>query len=128
MGLFDLFSDKPARDAAAARTAGYTAGYGQLADQFGQGRTAATENYGQGIDLYKNLAGAAQPGANAYADATGANGADGLARAKSNFTATPGYTEGLNLSLNSNDARAASRGMIGSGNTIAEPPAPRGGL
>jgi hypothetical protein len=36
------------------------------------------------------------------------------------FTATPGYQEGLNQTLNQNDRRAASRGMLNSGNTIAD--------
>lgn len=61
-----------------------------------------------------------QPGADAYGDATGANGPEGLARAKALFTQTPGYTEGLNMSLDQNDRRAASRGMLGSGNTVAD--------
>lgn len=33
------------------------------------------------------------------------------------FTQTPGYTEGLNYGLDAIDRRAASRGMLGSGNT-----------
>jgi hypothetical protein len=36
------------------------------------------------------------------------------------FTATPGYQEGLNQTLDQNDRRAASRGMLASGNTIAD--------
>lgn len=36
------------------------------------------------------------------------------------FTQTPGYSEGINLSLDANDRRAASRGMLNSGNTIAD--------
>jgi hypothetical protein len=36
------------------------------------------------------------------------------------FTQTPGYQEGLNQTLNQNDRRAASRGMLNSGNTIAD--------
>lgn len=120
MGLFDAFSDKPARAAAAARTAGYNAGYGQLSDQFSQGREALGTNYTKATSLYDPLIASTTAGAGAYGDATGANGAEGLARAKESFTSTPGYTEGLNLTLNQNDARAASRGMLGSGNTIAD--------
>jgi len=36
------------------------------------------------------------------------------------FTQSPGYSEGINLALDANDRRAASRGMLGSGNTIAD--------
>ena len=50
----------------------------------------------------------------------GANGPEGLARARANFTATPGYQEGLNQTLDQNDRRAASRGMLNSGNTLAD--------
>lgn len=120
IGLFDYFSSKPAEDAAAARATGFNAGYGQLSDLYGQGRSALTSNTNQGIGLYSNLLAGNQAGANAYGDASGANGAGGLATARGLFTATPGYQEGLDQTLNQNDRRAASRGMLGSGNTAVD--------
>jgi hypothetical protein len=44
----------------------------------------------------------------------------GLARAKSTFTSLPGYQEGIDMSLDQNDRRAAARGILASGNTIAD--------
>src|SRR5262249_6223307 len=32
----------------------------------------------------------------------------------------PGYAEGINMALDQNDRRMAARGMLGSGNTIAD--------
>jgi hypothetical protein len=117
--LFDYFSSQPAKDAAQARIQGLNQGYGQLSDLYGQGAGALTSNTQQGIGLYQPLIQSTQAGSSAYADASGANGPEGLARARANFTATPGYTEGINMALNQNDARAASRGMLGSGSTNA---------
>lgn len=88
------------------------------------GRDAATSYYTAGLDAFKPVTdlvnGTGTAGYNAYADATGANGAGGLDRAKALFTSSPGYTEGLNMTLDQNDRRAAARGMLGSGNTIAD--------
>lgn len=120
MGLFDFFSAKPAQDAAAARTTGFNAGYGQLSDLYGQGRDVSTSTVQPGIDMFNQLFKSGQAGSAAYSDATGAGGAEGLTRARDLFTQTPGYTEGLNLTLDQNDRRAASRGTLGSGNTIAD--------
>ena len=120
MGLFDIFSNKNAEDAAAARIQGLNAGYGQASDLAGQGRQALTTNFTAGLQPFQTLFNQGQQGTNAYLDATGGNGAEGLSRAKGLFTQTPGYTEGLNLTLDANDRRAASRGMLGSGNTQAD--------
>jgi hypothetical protein len=120
MGLFDFFSAQPAKDAAAARVAAQNAGYSQLSDLYGQAGNALTTNTQQGIGLYQPLIQSTGAGSSAYADATGANGPEGLARARALFTATPGYQEGLDQTLNQNDRRAASRGMLNSGNTIAD--------
>jgi len=85
-----------------------------------QSRTDLTTNFGNAADILSGLRASTQPGADAYADATGANGPEGLARARALFTASPGYAEGLTQTLDQNDRRAASRGMLGSGNTIAD--------
>jgi hypothetical protein len=66
------------------------------------------------------LAGKFGKGQDAYNDATGINGAEGLTRAKGTFTSLPGYQEGINMTLDQNDRRAASRGILASGNTIAD--------
>lgn len=125
MGLFDIFSNSNAEDAANAKIAGLNAGYNQASGLYGQGRDAITNYYGQAQQPFQDIlstltTGPGASGYNAYADASGASGAAGLARARDLFTQTPGYQEGLDLSLNANDRRAASRGMLGSGNTVAD--------
>jgi len=124
MGLFDIFSNSDAQDAANAKIGGLNAGYNAASTLFGQGRDAITDYYGKATapysNIFTNLNGTGTAGYNAYADATGANGAEGLTRADAAFRATPGFQEGLNLTLDANDKRAASRGMLNSGNTLAD--------
>jgi hypothetical protein len=52
-----------------------------------------------------------------YANALGLNGAAGREQAVNDFRVTPGYEFALNQGLQELDRRAASRGMLGSGNT-----------
>jgi hypothetical protein len=123
MGLFDIFSNSAAEDAAAARTAGYNQGYQQLSDLYGQGRTATTNAYQGGMDklssIYGPVSGQANAGYSAYGDATGANGAAGNARALANFQTGPGYQFQLGQGLQAIDRGAASRGMLSGGGTAA---------
>lgn len=117
MGLFDLFSDKPAQDAAAAQKAGLNAGYTQASDSLGQGRDALTTNFTNALAPFTQNYGVASGGQNAYADATGANGATGYANAKANFQTNPGYQFQLQQG-NENVLRNASRtGQLASGGT-----------
>jgi hypothetical protein len=84
---------------------------------FGQGRDALTTNFGMAAQPFQQLMGSASAGSGAYADASGAAGAEGLARAGDAFRSIPGYAGGLTTGLDAIDRRAASRGMLGSGNT-----------
>jgi hypothetical protein len=106
------------QDAAAAQQAGLTQGYNQASDQYGQGRAAINTNYAAALQPFTALSGSATQGANAYGDATGANGPAGNARATSNFQANPGYQFQLGQGLQAIDRGAASRGMLTSGNTL----------
>lgn len=129
MGLFsDLFTNKAAKDAAAAYTGAVTQGRDQAIGALTEGRDAALGSLDAGragalasigrigaVDLS-----GAQRGFNALLDATGANGADGSARAMAAFRATPGYAAGLESGLDAIDRRAAARGMLASGNTNAD--------
>jgi hypothetical protein len=49
MGLFDIFSNTDQRQAANDQIAGINAGYGQLSDLFGQGRSAINTNYADAL-------------------------------------------------------------------------------
>jgi hypothetical protein len=48
MGLFDLFSNDTAEEAARQRNQGLQQGYDALSTSFGQGRDALNSEYGQG--------------------------------------------------------------------------------
>lgn len=119
MGLFDLFSNDTAEKAAQQKIAGLNAGYGQLSDLYNQGRSALTSNYGQASSLYAPLVASTTAGANAYGDASGANGTDGLAKAMSNFQNSGQYGNygfSLNQGLQALDRTHAAAGNLSSGN------------
>lgn len=120
MGLFSIFSNDTAEKAAAQRNAGLQAGYDQLSGLYGQGRDAINSNYGYAGDLYKSLLTSYQPGSQAYGDAVGANGADGYARARTNFQTDPGYQFQLNQGLQALQRTHAAAGNLASGNADAD--------
>lgn len=120
MGLFDFFSGDAQKEAAQARIAGLQAGQREANTSIDAGLGQFKDYYKQAGDYFAPLAGVAGARTGAYDDATGVNGAEGMARARAIFTATPGYQEGLDLSLDQLDRRAAARGMLGSGNTVAD--------
>ena len=49
MGIFDIFSTSDQNAAADAEKAGLQAGYSQLSDLFGEGRSALNTNYTQAL-------------------------------------------------------------------------------
>lgn len=119
MGIFDIFTGKPAKDAAAQNAALFQ-GYGTQATGALQGAQAAGEraltagttaaggaldtarsDVGGGIGAYGNAIEAYSPlgalgakygtGTNLYMNALGINGAGGTAAARDAFTTSPGY-------------------------------------
>lgn len=132
-----------------ALLAGQTLGMGQITDRLGDasrlmlgeggsganalrsgydiGRQALTDKYGStqgylgGIQtLYQPMASGGQSAFNALLDATGANGADGNARATSAFQAGPGYEFTKSQGLDALTSLASARGMLGSRNLDAD--------
>lgn len=131
MGLFDIFSNDSAEKARDLANAGATQGYNDLSSLYGQGRGAVTGSYGQGRDalssnygnaqgLYTNLLSSYAPGASAYGDASGANGAAGYDRARSNFQANPGYQFQMDQGLQALNRTHAAAGNLNSGNADAD--------
>lgn len=131
MGLFDLFSNDTAEKAAQQRNEGLQKGYDALSTTFGQGRDAltsnfaagrdaATANYGDAKNLYAGLGNYFQQqyggGAQAYGDATGANGAEGFDRAQTNFRSDPGYTFQMDQGQQALNRSHAAAGNLSSGN------------
>lgn len=60
MGIFDIFTNKNAQDAANAQRAAIQQGYGQLSDLYGQGRDTLTGNVNTGLGDLSQQYGAAQ--------------------------------------------------------------------
>ena len=116
MGLFSIFSNDSAEKAADLANAGARAGYDALSTQYGQGRDALTTNYGNASTLYKGLMDSTGAGAKAYGDASGANGTEGFARAKTNFQTDPGYGFQMDAGLQALQRQHAAAGNGASGN------------
>lgn len=123
MGLFDIFSNSDAENAARMRNAGLQQGYDALSGLYGQGRDSLTSNYGQARDtvnsLYNPLIASTRAGSNAYGDASGANGSDGLARAMANFKNSGQYGAygfSLDQGLQGLSRAHAAAGNLSSGN------------
>ena len=119
MGLFDLFSNDTAEQAAAQRNAGLQAGYNQLSGQYDQARNAINTNYGNASNLYAPLVASTGAGANAYGNASGANGVAGLQDAMNTFKNSGQYGNygfSLDQGLQALDRTHAAAGNLSSGN------------
>lgn len=117
MGFFgDLFSNDAAKDAATAKTAGLRAGFGEASKYLDEGKTAATGYLQGGAERFDPFLERAYKGYDAYGDAVGLGGQEGMDRARATFTSNPGYREGIESGVDILDRRAASRGMLASGN------------
>lgn len=103
--------------AAVAQKQSLEQGYGDLSKLYSTGRDALAGGYAEALKPWQTQFDSSSRGATAYGDATGINGAEGMARARELFKLSPGYAEGLNSTLDQLDRRMASRGMLASGNT-----------
>ncbi len=146
MGLFSLFSNDTAEQAAQQRNQGLQQGYDVLASNYGAGRDAITSNAGAARDAITSNAGAGRDaltsgygaagnlyaglgqtynnlyggGAAAYGDATGANGTGGFDRAQANFRSDPGYGFQMDQGLQALQRTHAAAGNLSSGNADAD--------
>jgi len=114
-----IFSTGPAEQAAQDKIDMLKQGYSQLSDLYGQGRSTLTDYYTRALQPWQSLQGAAGGGYQAYADATGANGPEGMARARAQFQSSPGFDFQLNTGV---DALARARAAAGgaTGNTLQD--------
>ena len=139
MSLGDLFSDSNEKQAANTVDKGYKKGYKQATKQLNRGFKGLKADYAKAMDSIATGADTSlgyydgfQPGIDAasglYSDAIGVNGAEGNARAEGAFTVSPGYEFQVNQGLDAIDRRAASRGMLASGNNQIDTLGYAGGL
>jgi hypothetical protein len=117
MGLFDIFSSDDAEKAAADKIAALNAGKSEAYGFLNSGQTGADALYGKAYSPFSTLFNTSMGGINAYADATGANGPEGLARAKTAYQANPGYSGGLTTGVDQLNRTAAARGDSGGNNS-----------
>jgi hypothetical protein len=120
MSLFDALTGKPAKEATDLNLARLgalkTEGMGYL----DAGKTGAIDALNTAGGYYAPLTAKYGAGTDLYLDSLGVNGADGNARATSAFQTNPGYDFAVNQSLDALDRRAASRGMLASGNNTID--------
>jgi hypothetical protein len=119
MGLFDLFSNDTAEQAAQQRNQGLQQGYDALSGQFDNARTAINAGANTATNYYQPLIASTGAGATAYGNASGANGAAGLEQATSDFKNSGQYGVygvGLNEGLQALNRTHAAAGNLSSGN------------
>lgn len=124
MGIFslftDLFSSKPAEEAARQKAQGLTNAKTDANAALDVGQAQANPLFDQAYGDFNTLAGKFGKGQDVYNDATGVNGAEGIARAGSLYKSLPGYSGGLTTGIDTLERRAAARGDLGGGNTSAD--------
>jgi len=116
MGIFDIFSDQPAKDAAAAQTAGLNSGFSQASGYIDQGIGALQTNYTKALQPYLTNYSTANTGVNQLGNVLGLNGQGGSDAALNFLRNTPGYKFQLEQGDNAINAQAAATGMNASGN------------
>jgi len=123
MGLFDLFSNDTAEEAARQRNEGLQKGYDALSSTYQQGRDALQTGANTATSLWQNYGNQANQlygaGANAYGDYSGANGVEGMQRATDAFKNSGQYGVygiGLQEGLQALNRTHAAAGNLSSGN------------
>jgi hypothetical protein len=117
MGVFDIFSTGDQQKAAQDQIAGINAGYGQLSDLFGQGRSALNTNYAAALQPLTQTYGTAQQGTNQLGNLLGLNGASGNASAQNTLQNMPGYQFALDQGAQNVMRNQAATGQLNSGAT-----------
>lgn len=116
MGIFDIFSDQPAKDAAAAQTAGINSGYNLASGAINSGIGSINTGYAAALDPYIKNYNTATTGVTQLGNVLGLNGPAGSDSALKTLENTPGYKFQLDQGNNAINAQAAASGMNASGN------------
>jgi hypothetical protein len=119
MGLFDVFTGDPAKDAAAKNTALLQANQTAGTNTLQQGQGNAIDALGRSAGLYAPIAAKYGNATNLGLDALGVNGPQGNTRATAAFQASPGYQYSVDQALDQTKRAAAASGQDIGGNTLA---------
>lgn len=120
MGIGDLFSNKPAQQAAGFQAWGLLKGQKDAYGQIDQGQAAYTGQSDKALGYYDQLNGTGAAANGTYADALGLHGADGVARAQGAYTTSPGYQFQMDQGLQALDRQHAASGSLASGGAGAD--------
>lgn len=119
MGLFDIFTGKPAKEAAEKNSALLTANKAEGTATLNQGQTNSLASLDKAGGYYNPLAQKYGAGTNLYLDSLGVNGSGGNDRATQAFQAGPGYQYRVDQALDQTNRAAAATGGLQGGNTLA---------
>lgn len=115
MGLFDIFSNSDAQNAANTQAQYYQQGYNQLANLYGQGANALQQNYQAGLQPLQQNYGQSQQGVQQLMNLLGLNGANGSATAQQTLQNMPGYQFALNQGTQNTLRNQSATGQLNSG-------------
>jgi hypothetical protein len=124
MGFFDLLTDPFTNDneekAAQQKIQGLQAGRTAANTELDTGYNTASGLYDKARVPFADLYSRGSKGYDTYLDATGVNGAEGIARAGDLYRTLPGYSAGRDMGIDDLERRAAARGNLGGGNLSAD--------
>ena len=120
MGFWDDLTGGTARDAADQNMASFTALGKKGKNIYDKGLASSTGAIQPALDTFKDLGTKYGAGTDLYLDSLGVNGADGNTRAQGAFTTGPQYNWLVDQSLDALNRTAGARGMLRSGNTMAD--------
>ena len=119
MGIFDIFTGAPAKEAAAKNSALLEQNKREGTNVLNTGQTNSLASLDKAGSYYAPLSQKYGAGTNLYLDSLGINGADGNARATGAFQEGPGYQYRVNQALDQTNRAAAATGGLMGGNTLA---------
>jgi hypothetical protein len=119
MGIFDIFTGDPAKEAAEQNTARLNASKTSGMGYLDAGKTGALGALGTAAGTAGGLASKYGAGTDLYLDSLGVNGSAGNANAVNSFQAGPGFQYSVDQSTDALARRAASLGGAYSGNAMA---------
>lgn len=119
MGIFDIFTGAPAKDAAEKNSALLQQNKTEGTSVLNQGQTNSLASLDKAGGYYAPLSAKYGAGSNLYLDSLGVNGAGGNDRATQAFQAGPGYQYQVQQALDQTNRAAAATGSLQGGNTLA---------
>lgn len=119
MGLFDIFTGAPAKEAAEKNTAALSANKVEGTGILNNAQTYSLGALSNAGGMYAPLSQKYGQGTNLYLDSLGVNGAEGNTRATGAFQAGPGYQYQVDQALDQTRRAAARDGSLSGGNTLA---------